>query len=87
MKKFKHTKETIKAMVSGRLSLQTTQRRLENMGIFNLTVDKILTQKFLDRFEKWPKEKQNVFINVIGGRHNIGHTFCWLHDAKKTVTA
>lgn len=49
------------------LELQTVQRGLHKLGVYNPSIDLILSEKFLNNFQLWDETRRDEFIKLVGG--------------------
>lgn len=63
---FKYSEE---AIIRGNLGLQSIQRSLREYGVLKPTFEVVTSSNFLKNvYDNWDSEKQNSFINLLGGR-------------------
>lgn len=67
-------KINIRDIISERISIQATRRELVSFGIKLPSIALFESDVFKNSFLKWPEEKQNKFIKIIGGPVNFKKT-------------
>ena len=87
MRRAKQNNNQLRDVIGTRLTLQYTQRRLDEMGVAGLSMSKLTSKSFLDKFHSWDNDKKKDFIFLIGGRNNIGRTFYFLHESRQKLLA
>ena len=68
--KNKYISFPIDAIIQANLEMQTIQRELNKLGIKNPSLATFKNPNFLNQYNSWNEEKQNIFIKLIGGNAN-----------------
>lgn len=67
------SKLPIAEIIKNRVSMQSTQKKLEKIGITEFA--KITSGTFYNEYKSWNNYKKNQFLEIIAGKVHFGKAF------------
>lgn len=67
------SKLPIAEIIRNRVSMQSTQKKLEKIGVTEFS--KITSGAFYNEYKSWDNYKKNQFLEIIAGKVHFGKAF------------